>query len=129
MNNEEHFSDEAPRESHWHYTMVKQRVWGLFDIRVALLFPLCLINLMGWWTHFKLPIIGVTLVLFTALEFRRITLEIALRLVCDWLRGPHTPGIATAAQTYLGYRPHPLPPRGNGNGKSRHGLLPVRRVA
>ena len=112
MSNDDEWGEIAPRDSHWHYTMVKQRVWGLCDIRAALVFPLCLVNLFGWWTSIKIPAIVGTFVVFTLLEMRRITLGIAIRQVLAWLRGVHTPGIATAAQTYFGYRPCPLPPRG-----------------
>ena len=94
----------AAHDEHWHHTMLQPRVWGLFDIRALLAGLFCFVNLFAWW-DIKLTVLAISIIVFTALEARRITPEVALRQILAWVRGPTVPSIATRSHRTLNRRP------------------------
>ena len=81
--------------------------FGIADLAISVL--ICFINMFGWW-YFKVRILLVTLIVFAAIEARRMTPEVAWRSLVAWLRGPYVPGIASRRATSLEPRDWTVPP-------------------
>lgn len=95
----------ADAGSHWHYTMVQPRAFGICHIYAVIpIFLSLLYHMFEYWWPYKLSIIGATIVGFTALEQRRITPAIALRQLKAWLRGPSVPCLPSRCHRHLGRR-------------------------